>query len=540
MNPTFDAFLRSWPFEPWFLASLLLTAGVYLRGWLALHRRDERRWPCSQPVAFGAGLSALFLALASPIEPFTSLLLQVHMLQHVLLMMIAPPLLWLGAPLFPLLLGLPRPIRTYWAAPLFRWPLPSSNVRDADAPRAGLAALHGGHMVLAPPADLRARPGFGRLALSAARLFPRHRAPVLVSRHPAVSEPAELVALAADPLPDPGRRAEHAPVGPADVLRPAALSLLRRAATAGKPVRARRPGDGRGPDVGARLAGVPGAPLRDRRPTPVRCLRDRERGDRIHDETRTQGQASSRSTSSCPSSASPRLELEPGAFDLLRVPLLGRFLRWRHARLSLQVPLLLLAGLIVYDGLRGPPVGAMNLAGVLPWIHWRGLVVLGLLAAGNVFCMACPFMVPRTLARRWLPQGRSWPRRLRNKWLAVVLLAGLPLGVRGVRSLGQPMVDRLDRRWPTSRRPSSSTASFAGASFCKYVCPIGQFNFVQSLVSPLEIQVRDPVVCASCRTKDCIRGRDDIPGMRAPPVPAAEVEQHGLHVLPRLYPRLSS
>src|SRR5262245_1929697 len=104
MSPTVDAFLRSWPFEPWFLAPLLVTAGVYLRGWRALHRRDERRWPSRRPVAFGAGLAVLFLALASPIESFTSLLLQVHMLQHVLLMMIAPPLLWLGAPLFPLLL----------------------------------------------------------------------------------------------------------------------------------------------------------------------------------------------------------------------------------------------------------------------------------------------------------------------------------------------------------------------------------------------------------------------------------------------------
>ena len=157
----------------------------------------------------------------------------------------------------------------------------------------------------------------------------------------------------------------------------------------------------------------------------------------------------------------PRPRVEPAAFDLLRVPLLGRFLRWRHARLSLQVPLLLLAGLIVYDGFRGPPVGAMNLAGVLPWIHWRGLVILGLLAAGNVFCMACPFMVPRTLARRWLPQGRSWPRRLRNKWLAVALARGLPVGLRGVRSLGQPMVDRLDRPGLLRGRLRRSTVSSA-------------------------------------------------------------------------------
>src|SRR5262249_17268766 len=110
-------------------------------------------------------------------------------------------------------------------------------------------------------------------------------------------------------------------------------------------------------------------------------------------------------------------------FDLLRFPLLGRFWKWRHARLAMQLPLLVLAGILILDGLRGPQVAPMNLAGVLPWIHWRGLLILCLLVAGNFFCMACPFLVPRTLARRWLPQGRGWPRRLRSKWLAVALLA---------------------------------------------------------------------------------------------------------------------
>ena len=106
MSPTLDAFLRSWPFDPWLLAALALTAGVYLRGWLVLRRRDPRRWHAGQLAAFLGGLAAIFLALASPIEPFAGLLLQVHMVQHLLLMMVAPPLLWLGAPLFPLA---PRP-----------------------------------------------------------------------------------------------------------------------------------------------------------------------------------------------------------------------------------------------------------------------------------------------------------------------------------------------------------------------------------------------------------------------------------------------
>src|ERR1700722_10333093 len=116
MSPTVDAFLRSWPFEPVLLVGLALTGGIYLRGWLAL------RWHSDRLCAFWGGLTTIYLALASPIEPFASLLLQVHMVQHMLLMMAAPPLLWLGAPLFPLLRGLPRPVRTYWVAPLIQSP----------------------------------------------------------------------------------------------------------------------------------------------------------------------------------------------------------------------------------------------------------------------------------------------------------------------------------------------------------------------------------------------------------------------------------
>src|SRR5437899_6913031 len=125
MSPTLDAFLRSWPFDPWLLITILVCAGIYVRGWKALGRRDSRRWHGGHVAAFLGGLTALYLALASPIEPFAALLLQVHMVQHLLLMMVAPPLLWLGAPLFPLFRGLPRSVRVCWVAPL----LSSSSVR---------------------------------------------------------------------------------------------------------------------------------------------------------------------------------------------------------------------------------------------------------------------------------------------------------------------------------------------------------------------------------------------------------------------------
>ena len=85
---------------------------------------------------------------------------------------------------------------------------------------------------------------------------------------------------------------------------------------------------------------------------------------------------------------------------------------------------------------------------------------------------------------------------------------------------------------------------FRGAAFCKYVCPIGQFNFVQSLVSPLEVKVVDAHVCTYCRVEGMHsrqgqnrHGRNS--GLRIAPVPASQVRKHGLHILPRLRPCLS-
>ena len=67
-------------------------------------------------------------------------------------------------------------------------------------------------------------------------------------------------------------------------------------------------------------------------------------------------------------------------------------------------------------------MGPMNLAGVVPWTYGRALAVAALLTAGNFFCMACPFTLPREAGRRLGIATRHWPRVLRTKWLAVGLL----------------------------------------------------------------------------------------------------------------------
>jgi mono/diheme cytochrome c family protein len=68
---------------------------IYLGGWREL-ARPTPRFGRGRLAAFLGGLGAL--AVASPRDALARQLLQAHMTQHMLLMMVAPPLLWLGAP----------------------------------------------------------------------------------------------------------------------------------------------------------------------------------------------------------------------------------------------------------------------------------------------------------------------------------------------------------------------------------------------------------------------------------------------------------
>lgn len=208
----------------------------------------------------------------------------------------------------------------------------------------------------------------------------------------------------------------------------------------------------------------------------------------------------------------------PRAFDLLRVPLLGRLLTKRHARTLLQIPLFVISAAMVLHGLFGPALAPQNLATTLTWVHFRGALVFVLLFAGNFFCLACPFMLVRNLARKFFRPVRNWPRHLRNKWLSIGLLVTMLFVYEWLDLWASP--------WWTAWLIIAYfvtallvDAIFKHAPFCKFVCPIGQFNFVASTLSPLEVSVRDLNVCTSCTTKDCIRG------VREPSAPLVVIQR---------------
>jgi len=484
-----EAIFASWRFDPRLIGLLLVAVWLYLRGWRRLHRQSPHRYTPERAASFLGGLAALFLALASPLDAFGNLLLEAHMVQHLILIMIAPPLILIGQPVLAILRGLPRRVLKDGLGPFLSW---------RGLRRAGRLITHPVvcWTVMTITLVFWHSPRWYELGLNspawhgvehacffyAALLFwwpvvqvwPGHAhwprwmmIPYLILADFVNTALSAWLVFSSHVV---YRTYELAP-------RLGGISALDDQSTAGA------------------LMWVPGS-VAYLIPAFILTMQALQGGRRQHATARAYSFVR-------PAPKQP--------FDLFRLPAIGPLLRHRHFRTALQVTLFTLAIATAIDGFTGPQIAPLNLAGVLPWTYWRGFAVLALLAAGNFFCMACPFMLPRKLARRLFPARLRWPRALRSKWLALALLALYLWAYEAFSLWSSP--------WWTAWIIAAyfTTAFFVdgffrGASFCKYVCPIGQFHFVNALTSPLEVKVRSAAVCNSCRTHDCIRGNESQPG----------------------------
>jgi putative membrane protein len=115
--------LQSWSAPLGVNLALGLTILVYARGWSRLRALLPNLISAWRLAAFLAGIVSVWIAIGSPVEAFDDVSLSVHMVQHLLLMAIAPPLILLGAPALPLLQGLPQSMARGVVGPFFRWSL---------------------------------------------------------------------------------------------------------------------------------------------------------------------------------------------------------------------------------------------------------------------------------------------------------------------------------------------------------------------------------------------------------------------------------
>ncbi len=122
MNSTsaMQEILNDWTLPLPLTLSIAAFALVYLVGWLRIRRTRPVEFPVWRLYCFEFGLLVLWGSIGSPMDGLADALLSAHMVEHMLLMSVVPPLVLLGAPVVPLLRGLPRWMLRRVAGPLLR------------------------------------------------------------------------------------------------------------------------------------------------------------------------------------------------------------------------------------------------------------------------------------------------------------------------------------------------------------------------------------------------------------------------------------
>jgi putative membrane protein len=97
---------------------IVFAGAIYLRGWL--HRRPVPVW---RVCSFLLGLLGIWVAVSSTVASWDGHMLTAHMIQHLLLMTVAPPLIWLGEPLIaaPARLRFPKHVGEVLGHPALCW-----------------------------------------------------------------------------------------------------------------------------------------------------------------------------------------------------------------------------------------------------------------------------------------------------------------------------------------------------------------------------------------------------------------------------------
>jgi cytochrome c oxidase assembly factor CtaG/polyferredoxin len=482
MNDDFSAaILASWSISFWPTALLLLTLVLYLRGFRLAVALRPRELPTWRMISFLGGITLLWLAISSPLDALGEFLLVAHMTQHLLLMSVVPPLLLLGAPAVPLLRGLPRFLIREVVAGWVSFPPFRRLGSIVSRPLFGWMAMNLSYLIWHFPAmyELALRSNewhylehacflSGSLAFwwHVIRPWPAH------SRRSAWSIlPYLVLADIVNTIISASLAFSSKVVYPTYALAPRLfeISALEDQVAAGAEMWV----------LGSMISLIPILVIVVSQLSGVRSGK-----------------------SSAPESGR---KTPPPPFDLLRVPLAGWLLRQRHGRLFLQAGSFLLLALLIFHGLRGTPLSALNLAGGLLWTLLRPLFFLLLLTVANLFCMACPFTFPRELARRFWTPRFHWPSWLRGKWIAALLTILFFWFYLQFDLWNWPSATA----WILIAYVAAALAVdllFQGASFCRYICPIGQFNFLTTLAAPLEIGAKENSVCQSCAGHDCLRG----------------------------------
>lgn len=199
-------------------------------------------------------------------------------------------------------------------------------------------------------------------------------------------------------------------------------------------------------------------------------------------------------------------------------PWLRKLLLKRWLQPVIMIFMFIMFIIIIFAGIFGTQVGNANFAIIFVWIVWFvALIVLLIPLGGRAWCMICPLPAPGEWIdhRSFITKGRErdrsiavkgWPKSFKNIWLQNISFLGVGL-FSGI-IMTRPLVTSIVLSAFIIAAIIFSL-KYGRRIFCRYVCPVGGFIGLYSLVAPLEIRVKDKMVCRQHRGKECSTGCDN-------------------------------
>ncbi|HEU4344683.1 MAG TPA: 4Fe-4S binding protein [Candidatus Binatia bacterium] len=194
-------------------------------------------------------------------------------------------------------------------------------------------------------------------------------------------------------------------------------------------------------------------------------------------------------------------------FDLLTLKPVAKIVRLKYFRSSLQLINVAVFLNIVYFGFFGTQNPTLSFTYSVTWYFWWPIFFLLMLFFGRLWCMICPFAAMADWVQKLVNFNKTFPKKLRNLWITVVLFLTLHFAYIWWIS-GSPSMTALAVLLGFIIPAIVVGIIYKRRSYCQYVCPLGGLLTVFSLFAPIQLSNRSNEVCKKCLTKDCYRGNE--------------------------------
>lgn len=212
----------------------------------------------------------------------------------------------------------------------------------------------------------------------------------------------------------------------------------------------------------------------------------------------------------------------PRTWDLARIPQVKRVLRSRKFQFFLILPNQIIFWLVVLSGFAGTVDPGLNFGTAITWYLWFCLVFVMMVVAGRAWCAMCPFGGFAEWLQRWsfwqrtqraLGLGKKVPEPIARYGFVLAVVSFLILTwieeFFNIAGPGNPMATS----WMIIGIVGAAVTFFMvfeRRSFCRYFCPLtALIGSVGAMGSVAGYRTRDREICASCLTKDCMRGNEN-------------------------------